>query len=127
MILLAGFAGVAALLALIGVYGVVSYSVRQRPRELGLRMALGASGSRIVGQVVREGIIVVLVGVATGGAAALAAARFLSSLLFGVGAADPLTYGAMALLLTTAAGLACLVPAMRATKVDPLTVMRGNG
>jgi len=123
-VLLAVFAGIAVMLAAIGIYGVISYTVAQRTHEMGLRAALGASGGRILGLVIRGGMVQVGTGLLIGLAGALAVTRALKSLLFGVSATDPLTIGAVALLLAGVALLACYVPARRATKVDPVVALR---
>src|SRR5690606_6015248 len=115
---------VALLLGLIGIYGVVSYIVTQRTRELGVRMALGAQSSYVRGLVVRQGLVLGGIGVAAGLAFALAASRLIESLLFGVSARDPLTYGAVSLALLAIAGLASWIPAQRAAAVDPAIALR---
>jgi putative ABC transport system permease protein len=122
--LMAVFAGIAMLLAAIGIYGVISYSVAQRTHEMGLRSALGASAATILRLVIGGGMARVGVGLAIGLAGALGFTRTMKSLLFGVGAADPWTMGAVALGLTLVAVLACYVPARRATKVDPMVALR---
>jgi ABC-type antimicrobial peptide transport system permease subunit len=111
-------------LALVGIYGVISYAASQRTGEIGLRMALGARGSDILRLVIGQGLKLTLIGVALGGAVALGLTRFLSSLLVGVSAIDPVTFLAVPLLLTTVAIAACWIPAWRATKVDPLSALR---
>jgi predicted permease len=115
---------VALLLGLIGIYGVVSYIVTQRTRELGVRMALGAQRSYVRGLVVRQGLVLGGIGVAAGLALALAGSRLIESLLFGVSARDPLTYGAVAIALLAVAGLASWIPAQRAAGVDPAVALR---
>jgi predicted permease len=115
---------VALLLGLIGIYGVVSYIVTQRTRELGVRMALGAQRSYVRGLVVRQGLVLGGIGVAAGLALALAGSRLIESLLFGVSARDPLTYGAVAIALLAVAGLASWIPAQRAAGVDPAIALR---
>jgi hypothetical protein len=123
MRLLGGFAGIALALAAVGIYGVMSYSVRRRTRELGTRLALGASRSDIVRLVMRQAVIVAIVGLATGIVAGLAGARALSSVLFGVPIWDPVVLGAAATLLTLTALVASYVPARRATQVNPASTL----
>ena len=123
-VLLTGFGGVALLLAVVGVYGVLSYSVNQQAREIGIRMAMGAQSGRILRLVVGQGMRLAIVGLVIGTLIALAATRVLSSLLFGVSAHDPLIFGGVSLILATAAILACYIPARRATKVDPTIALR---
>jgi putative ABC transport system permease protein len=118
------FGILALLLAGVGIYGVIAYSVTQRTREIGIRVALGASRSAILGWVLKQGVILTVAGIAVGLLGALALTRLLRSLLFGIGPTDIVTYGVLAILLTVVALIACYVPARRATKVDPLVALR---
>ena len=122
--LLAIFGGLALILAIIGVYGVLSYSVNQQTREIGIRMAMGAQTSRVLRLVVGQGMRLAGVGLLLGLIVAFAAMRVMSSLLFGVSAHDPLTFIGVSLVLAIAAVLACYIPARRATKVDPIIALR---
>jgi putative ABC transport system permease protein len=120
-----GIAGAMAVaLGIIGIYGVISFTVSQRKREIGIRLALGAQRRDVVQMVLSEGATMALAGVAMGIAAALALTRLMTSLLFGVTAHDPLTFGLVGALLMLVALLACYVPARRAMKVDPMVALR---
>jgi putative ABC transport system permease protein len=122
--LLSGFAGAALLLAAIGIYGVLAYLVTQRTREIGIRMALGAQQPQLLAMIFRQGMGPVAYGVALGIAGALACARLIRTLLFGVDATNPATYAAAAAILLMVAMCACYFPARRATKVDPMVALR---
>ena len=124
MALLAVFAALALLLALIGIYGVMAWLVAQRTREIGIRIALGASRGQILGMVIRYGFGLSAVGMAVGIAGAFALRRVLSGLVFEVSTADPLIYAVVAVLMLAVALLACYVPARRAARVDPLIALR---
>jgi putative ABC transport system permease protein len=126
MMLLTAFAVVAILLAAIGIYGVIAYLVGQRAREIGIRIALGASPSRVVNIVVREGVAMVVVGIGIGVAGAIALTRLMGALLFDTKATDPGTYILVTLLLAIVALVASSVPALRAANVDPALAMRAE-
>ena len=124
--LLTGFAVTALLLAAVGVYGLISYSVAQRTREIGIRVALGARPRQVITPIVREGMTLASIGVALGLAGSFAATRLVASFLFGVDATDPLTFVAVATLLLGVALLASYIPSRRALRVDPLTALRAD-
>ncbi len=127
MVVLGGFAGVALILALIGIYGVLSFATAQRRREMGVRAALGASRGAVVGLVVRDGLRSATLGVVLGVLGAAGASRALGRLLYGVGAVDPATFVAVAGAMLVAAALATWVPARRASAVSPIEVLKGDG
>jgi putative ABC transport system permease protein len=124
MILLSVFAGLALLLASVGIYGVISYVVGERTREMGIRMALGAQRSDILWLILRQGGTLAGVGVVLGLISSMGLARFMTGLLYGVGATDPLTFLAVAILLGLVALAACCIPALRAARVDPMVALR---
>jgi putative ABC transport system permease protein len=124
--LLGVFAAVALVLAAVGLYGVIAYAVSQRTHELGVRVALGATGDRIGRMVIGEGVILTAVGVIVGLAASLAGTRLIAKLLYNVKTSDPLTFVGVALLLGVVAACASYIPARRAARVDPLVAMRGD-
>jgi putative ABC transport system permease protein len=122
--LLGGFAGLALLLAAIGTYGVLSYMVTERRREIGIRMALGAERGSVLGQVLKQGLLLAGIGVVAGLAGAFGLTRLVASLLFGVRPTDPLTIAAVVGTITAVAAAASLLPAWRASRVDPIVVLR---
>ena len=125
-ILLGSFAGIALIIAALGIYGVISYTVSQRTRELGIRIALGAQRDRVLQLVIRQGLRLTLLGIAVGLVAAYVLTRVIASLLFGVAPADPATFGGVALVFLAIAWLASYLPARRAASVDPIIAMRAE-
>jgi ABC-type antimicrobial peptide transport system permease subunit len=124
LVMLALAGGMALLLGVVGLYGVIAYSVSQRTQELGIRMALGAQKRHVLKLVLVQGMTLTLIGVAIGIAGAFVLTNLLSSLLYGVKPTDPLTFGTVSFILISAAMLACYFPAKRATKVDPIVALR---
>jgi ABC-type antimicrobial peptide transport system permease subunit len=126
MLLLLAFGGLALTLAAVGVYGVLAYTVSQRSRELGIRLALGARAAAVRGLVLRQGLAMAFGGIVIGLICALALGRLLAGILYGVSSADPVVLGAVCVLLGTASTFACLVPAIRATRVNPMDALRSE-
>ena len=124
MALLASFAGLALVLSALGIYGVLSYSIAQRTREIGLRVALGADRSSVLRLVVGSGARLAILGIVAGAAAALILTRLMTDLLYGVQPADPVTFGVVTFMMATTSILACYIPARRATRVDPIVALR---
>ncbi|HEX5437809.1 MAG TPA: ABC transporter permease [Gemmatimonadaceae bacterium] len=120
------FGGVALLLAVIGLYGVIAYSVAQRTREIGVRMALGAQRTHVLRLVVRQGVMLTLIGIGGGAGIAMAGTRLMRSMLYGVSATDPLTFAGIALMLVVVAVVACWIPARRAASIDPVESLRAE-
>jgi ABC-type antimicrobial peptide transport system permease subunit len=126
LILFASFAAVALLLAAIGIYGVMAFSVAQRSHEIALRMALGSSRNRMVGHVVKEGFLLACIGLVIGLLGAYFVGRAMRTMLFGVGAMDLSAFGTVGLVLLFAALLACYLPARRAASANPMDALRGE-
>jgi ABC-type antimicrobial peptide transport system permease subunit len=124
VLLLAGFAGFALVLASLGIYAVISYSVNQRTQEIGIRMALGASTQSLQAGILFQTLTLAAIGMLLGVVSSWALARALSGLLFGVTSTDPATFAAMLLLLTSVAALAGYLPARRASRIDPMAALR---
>jgi predicted permease len=124
MFLLSIFSGLALILSAVGIYGVISYLTGQRTHEIGVRVALGASGSDVLRMVLGDGMRITLIGVAIGLAAAFGLTRLITTLIYGVGATDPITFAAVAILLSAIALFACYIPARRAMRVDPIVALR---
>src|SRR5262249_51772061 len=122
--LLSAFGSTAILLAAVGLYGVLAFIVSQRRREIGVRIALGATARDVIGDVLRQGLRLTALGMAIGTALALVVTRLMSALLFGIGATDAVTFAGAAALLAVMAAAASLVPALRASRVDPLAALR---
>ena len=122
--LLSAFAAMAMLLGMVGIYGLLAYSVKQRTSEIGLRIALGASRRKVLGLFLRQGLKLIIVGLLFGLAGAWVLTRVLNSSLYGVSALDPITFAAVPALLVFATIAACLVPARRAASVDPMSTLR---
>jgi putative ABC transport system permease protein len=123
-VLFSWFAGIALLLTAIGLYGVIAYGVAQRTHEIGVRMALGASRQDVLRMVLNRGMVLTVAGVAIGIVSALGLARFIESLLYEIPPRDPLTYAAVCVTLGAVASLASYIPALRATRVDPMVALR---
>ena len=118
------FAATGLVLVAVGVYSVIAYTVSRQTQEIGIRMALGASRSNVIGMVLRMGLWLIAAGLAAGLAASFAVSKVLASELFGVSARDPLTFAAVSLVVAAAGAAACWFPALRATRIDPLIALR---
>jgi putative ABC transport system permease protein len=125
-LLTAIFAGVALVLAAVGLYSVLAYAVTQRTSEIGIRMALGSPRAAVIGLIMRSGLRLVAIGLVLGLAAAAGVGHLIRSLLFNVGALDPLVYAGVAVLFALVAVLACLIPSLRASRIDPLVALRAD-
>jgi putative ABC transport system permease protein len=123
-VLLGIFASIAVALAAVGIYGIMSYSVSQRTREIGIRIALGAETREVLGLVLRQGMTLAAIGIMVGLGGALAVSRYLENMLFGITPFDGSTFAAVLILLTAISAIACYVPARRATRVDPIIALR---
>jgi putative ABC transport system permease protein len=126
LMVLAAAAAITLVLGAVGLYGVIAYIVTLRTREIGLRLALGAAPSGVLGSVLRDGMVLAVIGVAAGLVAFTSVARFLAGFLYGVGPTDPLTLAAVAVTLLVVAGVASGVPAWRASRIDPLEALRSE-
>ncbi len=125
-ILVASFAVIAFLMAVIGIYGVLAFTVAQRTQEIGIRMALGAEPQRMLALILREGMLLVFAGVCASSIGVIGLNRYLKSMLYGVSPTDPVTFLAVALALVVAAAIAMALPARRAASVDPVIALRRN-
>jgi ABC-type antimicrobial peptide transport system permease subunit len=126
MALMAGFALLALVLAAVGIYGVIAYSVSQRTREIGVRLALGADVGRVRALVLRQGLAPAVIGIGAGVAAATVLTRYLGSLLYGVAPLDPVTFGTIPIVLLVVAAGSVLVPAARASRIQPVEALRAE-